>query len=92
MLRHAYPPPPPSPHQVEPTCLIVSMLLQELLMLLAFDGARAVVPIVLVFLIVWMQTRSLFIAILTLTEQILSFVCAIFLSGLPLQIEPAISS
>ena len=58
------------------------MLLQELLMLLAFDGARAVVPIVLVFLIVWMQTRSLFIAILTLTEQILSFVCAIFLSGL----------
>ena len=69
------------------------MLLQELLMLLAFDGARAVVPIVLVFLIVWMQTRSLFIAILTLTEQILSFVCAIFLSGLlPLQIEPAISS
>ena len=92
LCAHLFPLPPFPPHQVEPTCLIVSMLLQELLMLLAFDGARAVVPIVLVFLIVWMQTRSLFIAILTLTEQILSFVCAIFLSGLPLQIEPAISS
>ncbi len=77
---------------MEPTCLIISMLLQELIMLLISDFARAVVPIVLVFLIVWMQTRSLFIAILTLTEQVLSFVCAIFLSGLPLQIEPTISS
>ena len=52
---------------IEPTALISSMFLNELLTLLIFDGIRIILPIILVFLIVWLQTRSLFIALVTVS-------------------------
>jgi len=62
---------------VRPTPLISVLALQMLLDLLLFDALRAVLPLVLVFLIVWFQTRSIFIALVTLVECTLSFTAAI---------------
>ena len=46
----------------QPTVLNTQLFLNEFLILLLGDGLRAVAPIVLVTLIVWLQTRSLSLA------------------------------
>jgi len=66
-------------NRVLPTGFVPPLLTQILLELLVFDGVRAVAPLVFVFLIVWFQTRSLFIAFATIIECILSFTAAILL-------------
>jgi hypothetical protein len=48
---------------------------------------KAIIPIVLIFLMVWMHTGSLLLAVATLAEQILSFTSAIFFTACVLQIE-----
>ena len=62
---------------VQPTALIPDLLTQMLIELLVKDGLMALAPIILVFLIVWFQTRSIFIALVTVVECILSFTGAI---------------
>jgi hypothetical protein len=88
MLLQARPPPPSAAAPPPPPPAALATVRQELIMLLVFDAAAAMYPIILVFLIVWLQTRSLFIAIVTLTEQLLSFVCAIFFNACVLQSTP----
>ena len=62
---------------LEPTGLIPVLLQQMLVDLLIQDGSRAVVPLLVVFLVVWFQTRSMFIALVTIIECILSFTAAV---------------
>ena len=64
---------------VEPTGFLPPLLLSMLVDLLVKDGLMALAPLVVVFLIVWLQTRSLFIAILTVTECILSFTASVMI-------------
>jgi len=71
----------------QPTCLNTALLFQILIRLLVVDGAMAIVPLFIVFIVVWLQTRSLFIAIITLTEMLLAFTAAIFCSAGILQIK-----
>mmetsp|Transcript_29798 Transcript_29798/g.81434 ORF Transcript_29798/g.81434 Transcript_29798/m.81434 type:complete len:1140 (-) Transcript_29798:313-3732(-) len=73
--------------EVEPSVLISTLLIQELLLIAISDGIRAIIPVVLVFLIVWLHTGSLLLAFATLAEQILSFASAIFVTAGILQIE-----
>ena len=51
---------------------------QIILDLLLFDSLRAIAPLVLVFLVVWFQTRSIFIALVTIVECILSCTASVF--------------
>merc|ERR1719421_598418 len=63
---------------VQPTGFIPPLLLQMLVDLLVKDGLMALAPLVLVFLTVWFQTRSMFIALVTIVECIFSFTGSIF--------------
>ena len=71
----------------QPTILNTKLLLSEILIVLIGDGLRAIAPIILVTLIVWLQTGSLFIALVTITEIILSLTAAIFITSAVLQIK-----
>ena len=51
------------------------------------DGLRAVAPIVLVTLIVWLQTRSLFIGFITIIEILISLSASVFVTAAVLQIK-----
>jgi len=64
---------------VEPIFVMWLLTQWELIILLVYDAGMCVLPILCVFLIVWIQTRSLFIAIVTLTEMVLSYTSAQFL-------------
>ena len=57
---------------LRPTGLVPLLLEQIILDLLLFDALRAIAPLVLVFLIVWFQTRSIFLALVTIVECVLS--------------------
>jgi len=70
-----------------PTVLNTKLLLSEIIIVLVGDGIRAVAPCILVYLIVWLQTGSLLIATVTLTEIILSLTTAIFVTTSILQIK-----
>ena len=70
-----------------PTVLNTALLLSEIIIVLVGDGIRAVAPCILVFLIVWLQTGSLLLATVTLTEIILSLTTAIFVTTSILQIK-----
>ena len=71
----------------QPTLLNTKLLLSEILLVLIGDGLRAIAPIILVTLIVWMQTGSLFIALVTIVEIILSLTASIFVTSFLLQIK-----
>lgn len=60
---------------------------QELLGIAIADGIKAIIPVLLIFLMVWLHTGSLLIAFATLAEQILSFTAAIFFTAGVLQIK-----
>jgi len=63
---------------LRPTGFIPPLLEQIILDLLLFDSLRAIAPLVLVFLVVWFQTRSIFIALVTIVECILSCTASVF--------------
>jgi len=77
----------PNWRALEPLCLVSTKTLDEMLKLLAQDGSLAIFPILLVFLIVWLQSRSLLIAAATLVEMLISLPCAIFFTCVILQIQ-----
>lgn len=70
-----------------PTFLNTKLLLTEILSVLIGDAIRALIPMVVVVLVVWGQTGSLFIALITLTEILLSLTTAIFVTTSLLQIK-----
>ena len=77
---------------LRPTGLLEPLLEKILISLLVSDGLRAVAPLLFVFLVVWFQTRSLFIAIVTIVECVLSFTGAILFmvrSSLPTPPHPS---
>jgi hypothetical protein len=64
----------------QPTVLNTALLLSELLNLLLGDGLRAVAPVLVVTGIVWLQTGSLLIALVTIFEIIISLGIAVFVT------------
>jgi len=74
-------------NDLRPTGLVDVLLLQEMLDLLIQDGVLAIFPVVVVFLVVWFQTRSAFIAMATIVEMLLSFLGALFITAGVLQIK-----
>jgi hypothetical protein len=57
------------------------------LLIAIVDGVKAIIPVFLIFLMVWLHTGSLLLAFATLAEQILAFTSAIFFTACVLQIE-----
>ena len=70
-----------------PSLLNTQLLLSEILLVLVGDGLKAILPCFLVTLIVWLQTGSLLIAVVTITEILLSISTAIFVTSAIFQIK-----
>jgi hypothetical protein len=72
---------------LRPTCLVTALLFEEVKRLLLIDVSLALGPLVVVFLVVWLQTRSAFIALVTLLETTLSLPAALLVTVGVLHIE-----
>jgi len=71
----------------QPSLLNTQLLLSEILLVLIGDGLKAIAPVILVTLIVWLQTGSLLIAIVTIVEILLSISTALFVTAGLFQIK-----
>ena len=71
----------------EPSLLNNQLMLSEILLVLLGDGLKGIAPVILVTLIVWLQTSSLLIAVITIIEILLSLTSALFVTAGMLQIK-----